>query len=88
MQEAICCIQVVDDLQWREALQAAGGPHNKAKLWPVAANGFQDLVMRKQEQVASALLCSCMQTPLRIAISQSAAFRWSGISHHTHLNTP
>ncbi|KAK9834956.1 hypothetical protein WJX84_003365, partial [Apatococcus fuscideae] len=40
----------VDDLQWRETLQAAGGPSNKAKLWPVAANGFQDLVSRKQEQ--------------------------------------
>ena len=43
----------VDDLQWREALQTAGGPHNKQKLWPVAANGFQDLVTRKQEQVRS-----------------------------------
>lgn len=45
----------VDDLQWRETLQAAGGANNKAKLWPVAANGFQDLVSRKQEQVCSTM---------------------------------
>ena len=54
---ATCCLMCpdVDDLQWREALQAAGGAHNQTKLWPVAANGFQDLVLRKQEQVSIAL---------------------------------
>lgn len=36
----------VDELQWREALQRAGGPDNPDHLWPVLAQGFRDLLAR------------------------------------------
>ena len=41
----------VDELQWREALQRAGGPENPDRLWPVPAKGFKDLIARKTAQV-------------------------------------
>lgn len=36
----------VDELQWREAMQRAGGPDNPDRLWPVLAQGFSDLLAR------------------------------------------
>lgn len=36
----------VDELQWREALQRAGGADNPDQLWPVLAQGFKDLLAR------------------------------------------
>ncbi len=36
----------VDELQWREALQRAGGADNPDHLWPVLAHGFKDLLAR------------------------------------------
>ena len=36
----------VDELQWREALQRAGGADNGDHLWPVLAQGFKDLLAR------------------------------------------
>lgn len=36
----------VDELQWREAMQRAGGPDNPDRLWPVLAQGFTDLLAR------------------------------------------
>lgn len=36
----------VDELQWRAALQRAGGPDNPDHLWPVLAQGFKDLLAR------------------------------------------
>ena len=36
----------VDELQWREALQRAGGADNPDHLWPVLAQGFKDLLAR------------------------------------------
>ena len=36
----------VDELQWREALARAGGPDNADHLWPVLAQGFDDLLAR------------------------------------------
>ena len=41
----------VDELQWRAALQQAGGPENPDRLWPVQAKGFRDLIARKNAQV-------------------------------------
>ena len=35
-----------DELQWREALQRAGGVDNPDHLWPVLAQGFKDLLAR------------------------------------------
>eukprot|EP00887_Chlorella_sp_A99_P000139 scaffold16.g139.t1 len=43
----------VDELQWREALQRAGGPDNEDHLWPVLAQGFKDLLARKAAQDAA-----------------------------------
>lgn len=40
----------VDELRWREAIRKAGGENNSDKLWPVVANGFQDLLKRKAAQ--------------------------------------
>lgn len=40
----------VDELQWREALQRAGGPDNPDHLWPVPATGFRDLLSRRAAQ--------------------------------------
>jgi hypothetical protein len=39
----------VDELQWREALQRAGGPDNPDHLWPVPATGFRDLLSRWEQ---------------------------------------
>ena len=41
----------IDELQWREALQRAGGEGNAKHLWPVLALGTRDLLARKQAQV-------------------------------------
>lgn len=41
----------VDELQWREALQRAGGEGNAKNLWPVLALGTRDLLARKHAQV-------------------------------------
>lgn len=41
----------VNELRWREALQRAGGPDNPDHLYPVQANGFKDLLLRKTAQV-------------------------------------
>ncbi len=41
----------VDELQWREAMQRAGGEGNAKTLWPVLALGTRDLLARKQAQV-------------------------------------
>jgi len=41
----------VDELQWREAMQRAGGEGNAKNLWPVLALGTRDLLARKQAQV-------------------------------------
>ncbi|KAK9803867.1 hypothetical protein WJX72_000198 [[Myrmecia] bisecta] len=46
----------VDELQWREAIQRAGGARNPDRLWPVMAVGFKDLIARQQVQVR---LLSC-----------------------------
>ena len=43
----------VDELQWRAALQRAGGLNNPDRLWPVQAKGFKDLLARKNAQVIS-----------------------------------
>lgn len=43
----------VDELQWRAALQRAGGPDNPDHLWPVLAQGFTDLLARKAAQDAT-----------------------------------
>ncbi|KAL4423917.1 hypothetical protein ABPG75_001218 [Micractinium tetrahymenae] len=43
----------VDELQWRAALQRAGGPDNPDHLWPVLAQGFKDLLARKAAQDAT-----------------------------------
>eukprot|EP00884_Botryococcus_braunii_P011308 jgi/Botrbrau1/20178/Bobra.0173s0076.1 len=40
----------VNELKWREALQRAGGPDNAEQLYPVQANGFKDLLLRKNAQ--------------------------------------
>lgn len=42
----------IDELQWRVALQRAGGPNNPDRLWPVQAKGFKDLIARKAAQVS------------------------------------
>ena len=39
----------VDELQWREALQRAGGADNPDHLWPVLAQGFKDLLGRYED---------------------------------------
>lgn len=41
----------VDELQWREAMQRAGGEGNAGNLWPVLALGTKDLLARKHAQV-------------------------------------
>ena len=41
----------VDELQWREAMQRAGGEGNARNLWPVLALGTKDLLARKHAQV-------------------------------------
>lgn len=43
----------VDELQWRAALQRAGGADNPEHLWPVLAQGFKDLLARKAAQDAA-----------------------------------
>ncbi|CAL5227117.1 g10026 [Coccomyxa viridis] len=43
----------IDELQWREALQRAGGEGNAKNLWPVLALGTRDLLARKQAQDAA-----------------------------------
>lgn len=48
----------VDELQWRAALQLAGGPDNPDRLWPVQAKGLQDLIVRKNAQVIFCLIQS------------------------------
>lgn len=45
----------VDELQWRAALQRAGGLDNPDRLWPVQAKGFKDLIARKNAQVSCAI---------------------------------
>ena len=46
----------VDELQWRSALQRAGGLNNPDRLWPVQAKGFKDLIARKNAQVRLGIL--------------------------------
>lgn len=46
----------VDELQWRAALQRAGGLQNPDRLWPVQARGFKDLIARKNAQANLSLL--------------------------------
>lgn len=41
----------VDEMRWRQALAAAGGPDNPDRLWPVLACGTRDLLARSQAQV-------------------------------------
>ncbi len=41
----------VDELQWRQAVERAGGLHNPDRLFPVPAQGFKDLLARKAAQV-------------------------------------
>ena len=41
----------VDELQWQEAMQRAGGEGNARNLWPVLALGTKDLLARKHAQV-------------------------------------
>ncbi|CAK0758941.1 hypothetical protein CVIRNUC_002659 [Coccomyxa viridis] len=43
----------VDELQWREAMQRAGGEGNARNLWPVLALGTRDLLARKHAQDAA-----------------------------------
>lgn len=40
----------VDENKWRQALASIKGPNNPQKLWPVVANGFQDLNTRSKMQ--------------------------------------
>lgn len=40
----------VDERQWQETLEAAGGEHNADNLWPVPAVGFRDLRIRQEAQ--------------------------------------
>lgn len=47
-----------DELQWRAALQLAGGPENPDRLWPVQAKGFKDLIARKNAQVCESWIIS------------------------------
>jgi len=60
----------VDELQWREALQRAGGPDNPDHLWPVLAQGFKDLVSRwVRACVRTGLQASCMVVRLYLRIA-------------------
>jgi len=43
----------VDEMRWRQAMAAAGGPDNPDKLWPCAAHGFRDLLARSGAQAAA-----------------------------------
>ena len=49
----------VTDLEWREAVQRAGGPNNADKLWPVLLRGFDELVARKNAQARNRPACAC-----------------------------
>lgn len=53
----------IDELQWRVALQRAGGPNNPDRLWPVQAKGFKDLIARKAAQVSK--LWNTLFQPIR-----------------------
>ncbi|PSC73508.1 nuclear pore complex NUP54 [Micractinium conductrix] len=70
----------VDELQWREALQRAGGADNPDHLWPVLAQGFKDLLGRKAAQDAaikehSERLESLGQMAAQLASRQEAVLR-------------
>lgn len=56
---------VVDELSWKQAMRDAGGPDNPDKLWPVAANGFEDLVKRTQAQAEGLAANRARLTELR-----------------------
>uniref|UniRef100_A0A7S3R929 Nucleoporin Nup54 alpha-helical domain-containing protein n=1 Tax=Dunaliella tertiolecta TaxID=3047 RepID=A0A7S3R929_DUNTE len=43
----------VDEMRWRQAMAAAGGPDNPDRLWPVLAVGFKDLLARSAAQSAA-----------------------------------
>lgn len=43
----------VDERQWTEALEKAGGEDNADRLWPVPAVGFRDLRQRAEAQLAA-----------------------------------
>ncbi|PRW60937.1 nuclear pore complex NUP54 [Chlorella sorokiniana] len=70
----------VDELQWREALQRAGGADNPDHLWPVLAHGFKDLLARKAAQDAaikehSERLESLRQMAAQLASRQETVLR-------------
>ncbi|WIA33449.1 hypothetical protein OEZ86_006581 [Tetradesmus obliquus] len=56
---------VVDELSWKQAMRDAGGPDNPDRLWPVAANGFDDLVKRTQAQAEGLAANRARLTELR-----------------------
>uniref|UniRef100_A0A383VBV5 Nucleoporin Nup54 alpha-helical domain-containing protein n=1 Tax=Tetradesmus obliquus TaxID=3088 RepID=A0A383VBV5_TETOB len=56
---------VVDELSWKQAMRDAGGPDNPDGLWPVAANGFDDLVKRTQAQAEGLAANRARLTELR-----------------------
>eukprot|EP00201_Polytomella_parva_P020804 CAMPEP_0175043446 /NCGR_PEP_ID=MMETSP0052_2-20121109/3193_1 /TAXON_ID=51329 ORGANISM="Polytomella parva, Strain SAG 63-3" /NCGR_SAMPLE_ID=MMETSP0052_2 /ASSEMBLY_ACC=CAM_ASM_000194 /LENGTH=358 /DNA_ID=CAMNT_0016306509 /DNA_START=409 /DNA_END=1485 /DNA_ORIENTATION=+ len=41
---------VISEAAWRQALEAAGGPENPDKLWPIEAKGASDLIIHAQQQ--------------------------------------
>lgn len=44
------CPKGIGDLDWREAINRAGGVNNANRLWPVAVSGFDELLKRKNAQ--------------------------------------
>uniref|UniRef100_A0A1D1ZZ15 Nucleoporin Nup54 alpha-helical domain-containing protein n=1 Tax=Auxenochlorella protothecoides TaxID=3075 RepID=A0A1D1ZZ15_AUXPR len=68
----------VDELAWRAALRAAGGPDNPDRLWPVVAAGGRELVARRAAQDAALAEHVARLDALRAVLS-SVAGRARGV---------